>query len=178
MTAAQIISNSGAWLDTPYQTLTGWVIGYGHRLAGVRTRKEAKKNFPRGVTQEQAYTLLLADLALLEAPLRADLADTNTTEEELQAYLSLAYDIGLGGVAGSATMFEHLLGRREPSDQTRGQMMLQTCHRRGLPDNAPDKFLQLSDDGEGRWSPLMFNRRWAERKLYLSRKTAGNSVAA
>jgi lysozyme len=81
---------------TAYQDLKGiWTIGYGHTGPDVRPGMT--------ITQEQAEALLAADLARFATGVEDSLARP-VTQMQLDALVSLAYNIGLGAFRRSSVL--------------------------------------------------------------------------
>ena len=61
-------------------------------------------------TQKQADDRFAADLAKFAAKVRASLGGAKTTQHQLDAMVSLAYNIGIGGFTGSTVLRKHKAG--------------------------------------------------------------------
>lgn len=88
----------GLRLDA-YRDVAGvWTIGYGHTgpdvVPGMR------------ITEAKAEALLASDLARFEGGVRA-LLGRQATARQLGAFVSLAYNIGLAGLASSTALARH-----------------------------------------------------------------------
>lgn len=116
-----------------------WTIGYGSTGPGIK----------RGVTwtQAQADARLEGDVRYFADGVRGLLAGAPTTDNQLGAMTSLAYNIGISAFANST-----LLKR----------------HRAGDHAGAAQQFLQWVNAGGKRMQGLV-NRREAERRVYLGR---------
>src|SRR5258707_10613533 len=85
-----------------YQCPAGvWTIGYGHT-----------QNVKPGdtVTAEMADTLMSSDLATFGRVVEFDCGGAPTGQHEFDALTSLAFNIGLGGFAGSTVLRLHKAG--------------------------------------------------------------------
>jgi GH24 family phage-related lysozyme (muramidase) len=92
---------------TPYDDQTGrdvsaWVagatIGFGHLIA-----REEWAAYERGITEDQADALFLADLAPFEDAVRGSIA-TGLQQYEFDALVMLAFNIGVSGFKGSSVV--------------------------------------------------------------------------
>lgn len=84
-----------------YQDDVGvWTIGYGH------TGPEAEHG--NKITQEQADNLLTHDLFFFENKVRALVGASPTTQQQFDALVSFAYNLGAGALAGSTLLKKHL----------------------------------------------------------------------
>ncbi len=130
-------SFEGLYLN-PYLDPVGvWTIGWGH------TGEEA---YPGNrITKAKAEELLRDDLGLFELAVQR-LVKVPLNENERDALISFAYNVGAGGLAEST-----LLRKLNAGD------------RRG----AADEFLRWTKGG-GRELPGLVRRRKAERELFLS----------
>jgi lysozyme len=87
---------------TAYQDVAGiWTIGYGH----------IEDVYPGLVwTQDQADTALEEDVSITETRVQDMVGDVPTTDNQLSAMVSLAYNIGSGGFKSSSVLRYHRLG--------------------------------------------------------------------
>ena len=73
-----------------------WTIGYGHLI-------RAFESFPGPITEEKALGLLVADLAAAESAVNANVK-VAITQEQFDALVSLAFNIGSGNFRGSSVV--------------------------------------------------------------------------
>jgi lysozyme len=133
--------NEGCRL-TAYQDIVGvWTIGYGH-TEGVQPGQT--------ITQAEADRMLSDDLAKVYGPgVQLAIGDAPTTQSQFDALVSLAYNIGVVGVAHSTVMRMHKAGNYRA---------------------AADAFL-LWDKAGGEPVAALGRRRREEAQLYLSAAT-------
>ena len=82
---------------TKYRDQAGkWTIGYGHLI-------RAFESFPGAITEEQALGLLVSDLATAESAVNA-VVRVPITQEQFDALVSLAFNIGAGAFRGSTVV--------------------------------------------------------------------------
>lgn len=104
---------------TPFDKLVGWIKdeegfvdhvyddGYGNLTIGYGdTRPEILKKYRKGITEAEA-TVVLGDLLRTYWSAVADLVRPGTTDNQMVAFTSLAYNIGIGGLSGSTTLQRH-----------------------------------------------------------------------
>lgn len=124
-----------------YQDQRGvWTIGWGH-TGGVYSGM--------AVDAAQATSLLIDDLSYYEEKVDGLVPTQGTTDNEFAAMVSLAYNIGVAGFCTSTVLRMHLAGHHPI---------------------AAEAFLmwdKIHIDGVLTYSPGLFNRRLAERALYL-----------
>ena len=122
-----------------YQDVVGvWTIGYGH-TEGVYEGQV--------ITQADADQMLSDDLDHEYGPgVQAAIGDAPTTQAQFDAMVSLAYNIGIGGFAGSTVCRQHRAGNYLA---------------------AADAF-SLWNKAGGKILPPLARRRVEEEKLYLS----------
>lgn len=92
---------------TAYQDSVGvWTIGYGHTsAAGPPPVTSGLK-----ITQAEADAIFADDIAEFEKGIDQHLVGLSVEPCEFDAYVSLAYNIGLGGFAGSTTLRKYQEG--------------------------------------------------------------------
>lgn len=84
---------------TAYRDIAGiWTIGYGH-TGGVLKGQT--------ITTDQAYQLLCADLRAFENFVEARTDTAATNQNQFDAMVSLAYNIGTWGFLGSSVLRQH-----------------------------------------------------------------------
>ena len=135
----------------PYMDPVGiWTIGYGHAitvngrfLRGSRSRSTAEKIYNGGLTLQQAEDLLREDVRRFEIGVN-NLVSANTSQNEFDAFVSLAFNIGLGAFRRSSALRYHNMGRK---------------------DLVPRK-IQLWNKAGGRTLRGLVNRRKDESRLY------------
>lgn len=132
-----------AYLDTLAEPDV-WTIGYGHTGPDV---------YPgRVITQQKADALLLDRLNREYGPgVERALAGAPTTQAQFDAFVSFAYNVGVGGFARSSVLRHHRDGDHQA---------------------AADAFRKWNQAG-GRVWPGLVRRREAERALYLSQPASG-----
>jgi lysozyme len=113
-------------------------VGYGHTGPDVR--------IPMCISQERADELLANDLARFEAGVEALTEGVPTNDNQFAAFVSLAFNIGLGRFATSTALKRHKLGNKIGAANA----------------------LLLWNMAGGRILAGLVRRREAERKLYLS----------
>jgi lysozyme len=113
-------------------------VGYGHTGPDVR--------IPMCISQERADELLANDLARFEAGVEALTEGVPTNDNQFAAFVSLAFNIGLGRFATSTALKRHKLGNKIGAANA----------------------LLLWNKAGGRILAGLVRRREAERKLYLS----------
>jgi lysozyme len=125
-----------------YQDAAGiWTIGYGH-IDGVTGGMT--------ITQDQADQFLQDDLYAAENAVDSVTAQATTTDGQFAAMVSLCYNIGPCGFKSSTVLRQH---------------------RAGNTTQAADAFLlwdKATIDGQLQVVQGLFNRRQAERDLYLT----------
>lgn len=127
-----------AYLDTLAEPDV-WTIGYGHTGPDVYEG--------RTMTQREADDTLLDRLNNEYAPgVERALAGVATTQAQFDAFVSFAYNVGVGGFAGSSVLRQHKAGNYQA---------------------AADAFRMWNKAGGTIW-PGLVRRREAERALYLS----------
>jgi lysozyme len=126
----------GLRLDAYQDSVGVWTIGYGHTPATPG----------QSITLAQADALMASDLQRFERGLNASLANVTTTQNQFDAMISFAYNLGLGAIEGS-TLFR--------------------LHKAGDYAGAADEFLKWNHAG-GQVLAGLTRRREAERELYLS----------
>lgn len=140
-----LIQGFEGYSSKAYRDADGWSIGYGHFMG-----KDPSLS-SRTVTREQADRLFDGDVSKFE------LAVSTTTPEaaqhEFDAMVSLAYNIGTAGFAGSSVAKRHNAGDRE---------------------GAADAFL-MWNKSQGKVLPVLEKRRARERQVYLFGFTAPGS---
>lgn len=128
-TITLIKRNEGCDLHA-YQDMVGvWTIGYGH-IEGVREGDT--------ITQEQADQMLLDDLNNNYGPgVAARIGSVPTTANQFGALVSLAYNVGVGGVDASTSMRQHCAGNYQAAaaafllwDQAGGHVVQALLRRR------------------------------------------------
>lgn len=126
---------------TAFQDQRGvWTIGWGRTL-GVKQGGTC--------TQQQADAWLVEDLSAKAAVVDHELEAVPTTQNEFDAMVSLAYNIGAAGFGASSVLRDH---------------------RDGFRARAADAFLmwdKIEEDGVLVVSDGLHNRREAERAMYL-----------
>ena len=115
-----------------------WTIGYGH--TGPDVYRGLK------ITEAQAEDLLRKDLAKFERGVDRLIAGSFTSQPQFNAFVSLAYNIGLGGFQRSSVLRHHRAGNKL---------------------RAAASFLMWVK-AAGRTLPGLVRRRNAERRMYLS----------
>lgn len=113
-----------------------WTIGYGHTGDVYPGEK---------ITQDQADAILSDDLARFEAGVEEVLCAAPTTSNQFSAFVSLAFNIGLGAFSRSSAL---------------------RLHRTKLYGAAADAIL-LWNRAAGKVLPGLVKRREAERGLYM-----------
>lgn len=93
--AALIKSFEGCRLIAYKDAVGVLTVGYGHTGPDVKVKLE--------ITQEQADEIFAADLARFAVGVR-QLIKVNLTDAQFSAVVSLAYNIGLGNLAGSTLL--------------------------------------------------------------------------
>ena len=78
-----------------------WTIGYGHTEGVTRGMQ---------ITKEEAEDLLRHDLQLFENGVKRFIGDALTNENQFSAFVSLAYNIGIGAFGKSSALREHKAG--------------------------------------------------------------------
>lgn len=101
---------------------------------------------PMTISLEEAETLLKTDLARFETGVDVMTQGYPTSDAEFSAFVSLAFNIGLGAFAGSTALKRHKLGNKV---------------------GAANAILMWNKAGK-RILPGLVRRREAERRLYLS----------
>lgn len=81
-----------------------WTIGYGHTEGVTRGMQ---------ITKEEAEDLLRHDLQLFENGVKRFIGDAPTNENQFSAFVSLAYNIGIGAFGKSSALREHKSGNYE-----------------------------------------------------------------
>lgn len=81
-----------------------WTIGYGHTEGVARGMK---------VTKQEAEELLKHDLQIFENGVKRFIGDAKTNENQFSAFVSLAYNIGIGAFSKSSALREHKAGNYE-----------------------------------------------------------------
>lgn len=131
-----LITRYEGFSPTPYRCPAGvWTIGYGH-TAGVSSSSPA-------ITQQDAAQLLSADLEPLGRAVAAVL-HIETTQQEFDALVSFAYNVGISALRGSTLLRELNAGDRI---------------------GAAEQFMAWTKAG-GRELPGLVRRRAAERALF------------
>lgn len=134
----QLIKSFEGLRLTAYQDLVGvWTIGYGHTGPDVRPGLM--------ITQEQANTLLAADLAGFEQGV-AKLVTLLLNQHQFDALVSFSYNLGLGNLQNSTLL--RLLNAGEVAA-------------------AAEQFLRWDKAG-GKQVAGLISRRNAERNLFLT----------
>lgn len=138
-TITLIKSCEGCYLHSYRDPVGVWTIGYGHTGSDVHPSQT--------ISQQKADQLLYNDLAKFEDGVD-DLLDenTNTTDNQFGAMVSLAYNVGLGNFEKSSVLRYH----------NEGKNWL-----------AAEAFLLFNKAG-GRILPGLVRRRELERRLYLT----------
>jgi len=77
-------------------------IGYGHQITGEESA-EWKAKIDRGLTEEEAYSLFLEDIAKNEKDIRERFPNKEMTQGEFDALTSLSYNIGTSGIGDMLT---------------------------------------------------------------------------
>ncbi len=78
----------------PYRDVAGlWTVGYGHRLG--------PDEIPVTISRDQAMAYLYADLSRIEASVSEMTQDTELNQNQFDALVSLAYNIGPAALAES-----------------------------------------------------------------------------
>jgi lysozyme len=126
----------GLRLDAYQDSVGVWTIGYGHTPATPG----------QSITLVQADALMASDLQRFERGLNADLANVTTTQNQFDAMVSFAYNLGLGALEGSTLL---------------------RLHKTGDYAGAADEFLKWNHAG-GQVLAGLTRRREAEQELYLS----------
>ena len=135
----QIIKDSEGLRLTGYTCPAGVAtIGWGHTGADV--------NVGARITEAQAEAMLKQDLAKFERGVLLYLDGAPTSENQFSAFVSLAFNIGLGAFMKSSALRHHKAGHR------------------GMAANS----ILLWVRGGGKALPGLVKRRARERKLYLS----------
>jgi GH24 family phage-related lysozyme (muramidase) len=141
-TPTELIARFESCRLSAYQDSAGiWTIGYGHTY-GVRASATC--------SQEQADRWLDNEVLLTENAVRGALGSVPTTDNQLAAMVSLAYNIGIGAFRGSSVRRLHVAGHFT---------------------SAANAFLpwdRIHVDGQLVTLPGLLNRRVAERNLYLA----------
>jgi lysozyme len=138
----------------PYMDPVGiWTVGWGHAirwngrfLRGTGDRATAAALYVGGISQEQADTLLLADLLDTCRDVELVLKGEKVTDGQFAALVSFAFNCGVGALKRSTLLKRVFAGRFA---------------------EAADQFL-LWDKAGGAVLPGLTRRRQAERKLFLS----------
>lgn len=92
-----------------YQDSAGiWTIGYGTtRINGVKVKKGDR------ITPERAESELRKFVSGLEAGLTTALGKSPTKQNEFDAFVNIAYNIGLSGALGSTFLKRHIDGDKK-----------------------------------------------------------------
>jgi lysozyme len=161
----------------PYMCSAGyWTIGWGHvvldedgnMLHGRENHDLAYHMMAGGIDMAQAETLLRADLVKFEKHVLRYIGNSDTSQQEFDAFVCLTFNIGPGNFAKSSVLRYHLAGQKYPHDNDEdrlGQIIAS-----GHADNAADAFLMWSKANvHGVMTALngLINRRKDERFLYM-----------
>lgn len=132
----------------PYNDPVGYAtIGVGHLIRRGRVTPADKVKY-QGFTRKDAFDLLRRDIVPREVAISHSLK-RKVTQDQFDALVSLAFNVGVGAVVGSTLM------RKLNAGDTKG---------------AADEFLKW-DMAAGRHLPGLHTRRVAERKLFLRGKS-------
>jgi lysozyme len=108
-----LIEREGCKL-TAYKDSAGvWTIGVGHTSAAGPPQVKPGKV----ITQAQAEAIFAADVSEFEDGVSALLGDQPIEPHQFDAYVSLAYNIGLGAFASSTTLRHFLAARHADAAQ-------------------------------------------------------------
>ena len=120
-----------------YRDADGWSIGYGHFLG----KDPALAS--QTISRPEADALFEQDIAKYEAAV--SLTTPRATQDQFDALVSLTYNIGTAGFAGSTVARLHLAGDHQ---------------------GAADAF-RMWKKSEGKDNPTLIRRREEERRVYL-----------
>ena len=82
-----------------------WTIGYGATLIDGKPVRRGKT-----ITQAEADALLTEDIERHADPVRALLAGMRTTQNQFDALVSFAFNVGVGALKGSTLLRKHMAG--------------------------------------------------------------------
>lgn len=164
----------------PYICPAGyWTIGWGHvvrdsnqqMLKGRAAGSVARAIYPRGISMEEAETLLRDDLRSFDFEMRRSLRDAPATQWQYDALIALAFNIGGTAFNQSTVLRMHRAGQCS-SALPIALAVIQIVDQGRAPANAADAFLmwnKITDPKSGAKvnSKGLTNRRSEERALYL-----------
>lgn len=125
----------GLRLDAYQDSVGVWTIGFGHTPAVPGS----------SITEDEADGLMASDLARFEHSVNSFCANVETTQNQFDAMVSFAYNLGASALGGSTLLRKHKAGDY---------------------DGAADEFLRWNKAG-GQVLSGLTRRREAERALYL-----------
>lgn len=163
----------------PYMDLLGyWTIGYGRLLTdakgqalkGEKDRAAAYAQYPNGITKDMAVLFLIQDLEARSDRLSQILKGAPTTQGQFDAMLSFAFNAGVGNFMASTLLRLHRGGVSKPENLTQ-ERAVALSKLKQMPLNSADQFPRWTwgrdKTGTMVWIQGLFNRRWAERAMYL-----------
>lgn len=133
----QTIIGFESFSATPYRDAKGWSIGYGHFMGTSPTMQS--------ITRADAYDLLRADATKARNAVQATIKQA-MSQNEFDAMVSLAYNIGVNGFAGSTVARLFNAGNKQ---------------------GAADAF-RMWNKSQGQVNDALVDRRENERDLFLS----------
>lgn len=137
-------------------------IGWGHVILPTERHLLTAR-----LSDGECDALLRADLARFERCVSRALIDTPTPQHQFDAMVCLAFNIGEAAFTASSMLRFHKEGKRTPVEIPIEELMVKS-RAKAAPKNAPDQFTAWTWMG-GKWLLGLWNRRTAERKLYLQR---------
>jgi lysozyme len=134
-----LIQSFEGFSERAYRDAAGWSIGYGHYLGEGDHSGET-------VTREQADLLFARDIAKFELAVSTVVPTDRTTQNQFDAMVSLAYNVGTGAFAGSTVARLHNMGDWQ---------------------GAGDAF-RMWNKSQGAVNQALVKRREQEREVYLN----------
>jgi lysozyme len=93
----ELVKRSEGFSGQVYKDVAGWpTIGYGHKLV-------VGESFPDGITEVQATTLLLSDVATAEKAI-SRLVKVALTQGQFDALVDFVFNLGAGRLANSTLL--------------------------------------------------------------------------
>jgi GH24 family phage-related lysozyme (muramidase) len=118
----------------------------------------------QSITRAQASNLLAQDVAVFAAGVTRRIGERNATQEQFDALVALAFNIGLGNFDVSAVKRLHLAGTRRIGDVSMSALA-QASREHAPPINMPIAFVRWSN-AKGKWMKGLFRRRLCEALVY------------
>lgn len=163
-----------AMLD-PYPDPVGiWTVGWGHALTNpdgswCRTRAQAEAAMLRlfnakAITRDQAKVLLSTDINVFLGRLSPMLAGVATTQDQLDALVSFAFNVGAKAFEGSTLRQRHAAGVPVSPSINYGQA--KTWSQSGYTAGGTEHAFGAWSKAGGRWLLGLWRRRMCEAMAY------------